>query len=132
MGFVRVFLAVLAFVLPVQAQDEDIRSVISDQISAFLVDDFATAFTFAAPNIKQIFQNSDRFGQMVSKSYPMVHRPAHYRFQALTDQNGSLQQDVLIRDTLGDYYIAEYSMVETANGWKISGVRIKRAAGVGV
>ena len=43
---------------PLAAQDqkvEAIEDVISSQIDAFLRDDFATAFTFASPNIQRLF-----------------------------------------------------------------------------
>ena len=54
--------AIVLMVTSVQAQETDIKSVISNQIQSFLKDDFATAFTYAAPNIKQIFGTPERFG----------------------------------------------------------------------
>ena len=131
MRLLKALAIILLFAVPVQAQEEEIRSVISDQITAFLADDFVTAFTFAAPNIKQMFQTPERFGRMVANGYPMVHRPADYQFQALRDGPDGLHQEVLIRDGLGVYYVAHYTLVETENGWKISAVRIIKAPGVG-
>ena len=52
-----------------------IESVISKQIEAFRADDFATAFTFASPNIRSMFGTPDNFGVMVRRGYPMVWRP---------------------------------------------------------
>ena len=36
------------------AQERDIQAVITQQIEAFQVDDFAQAFTYASPNIQAI------------------------------------------------------------------------------
>ena len=123
-------LAVMLFLaLPAQAQD--IESVISDQITAFRADDFATAFTFAAPNIVRMFQTPENFGQMVRNGYPMVYRPQSYAFDRRMQANGVTYQNVLIEGPDGNGYIAEYAMVETENGWKISGVRIFQLEGLG-
>ena len=64
------------------AQDAQgaIREVISDQIAAFEADDFATAFGFASPAIREMFGTPDRFGRMVREGYPMVWRPGGVRF----------------------------------------------------
>ncbi len=130
--FPIILLAVLFLALPLRAQEQDIRTVINDQISAFRADDFATAFTFAAPNIRMMFQTPDRFGQMVREGYPMVYRPQSYAFEELRDTGGSKLQSVLIEGQDGYYYIAEYDMVLTGQGWKIRGVRIFKTEGVGV
>lgn len=109
------------------ADESAVQQVISDQIAAFQVDDFATAFTFASPSIKRMFGDSDRFGQMVRNGYPMVWRPADVQFlEAETFDNG-VRQHVLIRDQDGVYYELQYDMIEGKEGWKINGVLVKRA-----
>ena len=130
----RIVSAIIAFVLmvmPVQAQQDEIKSVISGQIQSFLKDDFATAFTYAAPNIKQMFGTPERFGQMVSNGYPMVHRPSEVTFQDLVENDGAFTQDVLLRDVQGLYYVARYTMVMIDGEWQISGVQVLQSAGVG-
>lgn len=130
--FLTALFAILFLTLPLRAQEQDIRTVIDEQISAFRADDFETAFTYAAPNIRMMFQTPDRFGEMVREGYPMVHRPQSYVFEELRDAGGSRLQNVLIEAQDGYYYIAEYDMVQTEQGWKIRGVRIFRTEGVGV
>ncbi len=130
--FLTALFAILFLTLPLRAQEQDIRTVIDEQISAFRADDFETAFTYAAPNIRMMFQTPDRFGEMVRQGYPMVHRPQSYVFEELRDAGGSKFQNVLIEAQDGYYYIAEYDMVQTEQGWKIRGVRIFRTEGVGV
>ena len=108
-----------------------IETTIQGQIDAFLADDFATAFTFASPNIKMLFGNSERFGQMVQNGYPMVWRPGEVRFLELRDINGALWQKVMIRDRAGEFHILDYQMIQGADGWRINGVQILRRPDVG-
>ena len=68
---ISAILVALALALPAKA-NEDIEKVISNQIDAFLADDFETAFTYASPMIKDIFGTPEKFGQMVRQGYPMV------------------------------------------------------------
>ena len=132
MRFLSMIVALFIMVLPLKAQQDEIRSVISGQIQSLLKDDFDTAFSYAAPNIKQMFQTPERFGQMVANGYPMVHRPAEITFQDLVETDGEYTQDVLLRDVQGLYYVARYTMVMVGDSWQISGVNILESAGVGV
>lgn len=111
--------------------DPGIEGTIQRQIDAFLVDDFATAFTFASPNIKMLFGSPERFGQMVQNGFPMVWRPGEVRFLELRDINGALWQKVMIRDQAGGMHMLDYQMIEGADGWRINGVQILRAPDVG-
>ncbi len=112
-----------------QAQTElppepGIEATITAQIDAFLKDDFATAFSYASPNIQGFFGTSDRFGQMVRQGYPMVWRPDDVQYLELRDVAGNLWQKVLIRDRTGGVHVLDYQMIETGDGWKINGVQI--------
>jgi hypothetical protein len=115
------------------AQDAQsaITATIQNQIDAFLSDDFETAFSFASPNIKQMFGSSERFGSMVRQGYPMVWRPGSVRYLELEEKSGGLYQKVLVTDAQGVPHVLEYQMVETPDGWQINGVRILRAPEVG-
>lgn len=124
----------LALTAPAAAQTADragIETTIRSQIDAFLADDFATAFTFAAPNIKGIFRTPENFGAMVRNGYPMVYRPASVRMLELREEAGSLRQKVMVTDAEGRSHILEYQMLTTPDGWQINGVQLLRAAGVG-
>ncbi|MAD94297.1 MAG: DUF4864 domain-containing protein [Rhodobacteraceae bacterium] len=130
----RLLVAIVTLVLlalPVKAQQDEIKSAISGQIQSFLQDDFKTAFTYAAPNIKKIFVTPERFGQMVTNGYPMVHRPSEVTFQELVEVDGTFKQDVLLRDVQGLYYVARYTMVLIDGAWQISGVQVLKSTGVG-
>ncbi len=131
----RLVLAVLIAIgltAPLNAQNADpITGVIQDQIEAFKQDDFATAFSFASPSIKQMFGSADRFGMMVRQGYPMVWRPADVQYLDQSTEGGRVFQNVLITDAQGVPHLLEYQMIQTPEGWQINGVRFLQAPAVG-
>jgi len=120
---------------PFKAQDGPgaaITGVIRSQIDAFLQDDFATAFSFASPDIRALFGTPDRFGAMVRNGYPMVWRPSDVRFLDLREIDGALWQAVMMRDAAGRTHVLGYQMEQQPDGsWKIDGVQILRAPEAG-
>ena len=116
----------LALALPAKA-NEDIEKVISDQIDAFLADDFENAFTYASPMIKDIFGTPEKFGQMVRQGYPMVWRPSEVNFLSIDRRGKELWQNVMVRDAEGALYILEYQMVPGGTGWLINEVHVRKA-----
>ena len=112
---------------PAKAQDDEIRSVITQQLQAFQVDDFETAFTFASPMIQSIFRNPQRFGQMVRNGYPMVWRPADVQFGRIETRSGRTVQIVYFTDQAGRMFEAEYEMIQSGEAWEINGVAIREA-----
>ncbi len=106
------------------AQNAEIEANISAQIQAFKADDFATAFTFASPNIQRLFGSPENFGIMVRRGYPMVWRPTDVRFLELREINGALWQKVMVVDGDGRIHILDYQMIRQENGWKINGVQL--------
>ena len=128
-----VVVLVLAIGGPARAEDPQaaIRDVISDQIAAFEHDDFATAFTYASPMIRQLFGSPDRFGAMVRQGYPMVWRPGEVRFAALDQRDGRTLQRVMVTDEAGVLHVLEYEMVTVDGAWRIDGVRLLEEGSVG-
>ena len=132
MKFLTTLICAVMLALPSNAQQKEIQGVISSQLQSFLEDDFTTAFTFAAPNIKKMFGTPERFARMVAQGYPMVHRPAEVQFQSLSKHAEGFNQDVLLRDVQGNYFVAHYTMTQNDGVWQISGVSIEKLPGVGV
>ena len=110
-----------------RAQDADVSDVISRQIEAFRADDFATAFTYASPSIRNLFGTPENFGRMVVQGYPMVWRPAEVDFEQTQRGDGTARQIVRIEDAAGRVFYLGYDMIQTETGWKIAGVQILRA-----
>lgn len=129
----RLFLTlslVVGLSLPARAQSDEIVGVITSQIEAFQANDLDKAFSHASPTIKGMFGNSERFGVMVERGYPMVWRPADVKFGPLRIVNGRNVQIVFFTDQTGAIFEASYEMIETGQGWQINGVSLKEA-GVG-
>lgn len=120
----------LSMVGGASAQGADIEDVINRQMDAFKADDFSTAFTFASPNIRNMFRTPENFGRMVAQGYPMVWRPAEIEYLDLREEGGSLKQTIRIVDQKGGVHLLDYSMIETPDGWKINGVQILQAPDV--
>lgn len=108
-----------------------IEGIIQNQMNAFVADDFATAFTFASPNIKGIFGTAENFGAMVAQGYPMVYRPDAVQMLELRSVAGNLWQRVMITDATGRTHLLDYMMIDTADGWQINAVQLLPQAGVG-
>ena len=111
-------------------REPDIEAIISAQIDAFKMDDFARAFSFASPGIQSFFGSSDRFGSMVRNGYPMVWRPGDVEYLELRDVSGNLWQRVKIIDQSGRTHVLDYQMIRTQTGWKINGVQLLPSSGV--
>lgn len=125
-ALIPVVAVIVGLAAPLRANEAAIRSVIDNQIEAFLNNDLSEAFTHASPMIQQLFGTPGRFGQMVREGYPMVWRPDEVTFLPLGDVNGRPVQPVMLRDSAGALHILDYDMIQTDKGWKIDGVRLRR------
>ena len=111
-------------------QDEaDFRAIITDQISAFEADDAPRAYSRAAPMIRQIYPDADRFMGMVKQGYPSVYRPKSYSFgKAGFSASGRPIQRVTIVGPDGITYEAIYTMERQPDGtWQITGCALVRS-----
>jgi hypothetical protein len=104
-----------------------IESTIQSQMDAFLKDDVVTAFTFASPNIRNMFQTPENFGRMVQQGYPMVWRPEDVTFGDLRSIAGGLYQTVIVKDAAGNLHHLDYRMEMIDGEWRIAGVQILQA-----
>ena len=128
--FVWISMALGATAQSALPPEKGIEDTIQGQVDAFLVDDFAGAFTFASPMIQGIFGSAERFGAMVKNGYPMVWRPAEVEFLDLRRVNGLPVQRVMVRDAAGKQHFLDYQMIPGEAGWLINGVSIVEAPGV--
>ena len=134
MRVLLVLLVIFGFSTPAAAfSDADrtaIQSTIEQQLQAFLQDDGATAYSFAAPNIKQMYPSVDAFMAMVRQGYPQVYRPRSHSFGELKEEPGYLTQSVDIVDADGVYWTAVYTLRQEADGsWKITGCYLVKKPG---
>lgn len=126
---IAAFLCCIAFA-PAARADDPVRtaqSLIEQQIEAFLHDDAATAYSFAAPGIKALFPDKDTFFAMVKKSYQPVYHPGNYAFgkSRAIDNGAVVYQEVLIAGTDDKDWTAIYQITRQPDGrYKINGVQI--------
>jgi hypothetical protein len=113
-----------------RADEGAMRSVISDQIEAFLAENAARAFEHASPFIQRKFGTAETFGDMVRNGYPMVWEPSDVTFLDLETIDGTPYQSVRMRGPGGKSWIVEYEMIEVDGTWRINGVRVREAPGL--
>src|SRR5215813_1666291 len=98
MRAVALQIALLAFASPAVAADDvaAAQDVIRSQEQAFGRDDAAAAYSYAAPEIKQIFPNAAVFMSMVQKGYAPVYRHKTFEFGAAKTDGDWIAQRVHI------------------------------------
>jgi len=108
-----------------------VRSVISDQLDAFLAEDAARAYSHASPGIRQLFPGEERFMGMVQRDYAPVYRSRSREFRDLRQTALGPVQEVVLIGPNGQEWLALYTMEQQPDGsWKIAGVRLVRQEGV--
>jgi hypothetical protein len=129
----RAFILTLAFLLglAVPAQADDIATahgVIRAQEQAFGRDDAASAYSHAAPEIRQLFPQADIFLQMVRQGYPPVYRHRSFEFGEARNADGHIAQRVHIVDENGEAWEAMYTLERQPDGsLKITGCSLLKA-----
>ena len=126
-------LALVFAALPTRAGDSGgaIRAVITDQFDAFLASDLDRAYNHASPMIQRKFPSPEIFGEMVRTGYPMIWRPARTEMLDLVETPNGPVQKVLVEDTAGRLYEADYEMRLIGGEWRINGVYLRSMPGLG-
>ncbi|MCB1478844.1 MAG: DUF4864 domain-containing protein [Tepidamorphaceae bacterium] len=132
---IAVIIVVTVFVPAVSAiaAEEDkarVQAVITGQIEAFLQDDAAGAYSYAAPVIRRTFPTPEAFIAMVRRGYSPVYRPQSYSFGQYGMRGDTHIQSLDVIGPDGQYYVAVYTLMETDGGFVITGCYIKPAQGV--
>ena len=124
------FAFLTGFAAPAFAADDvaTAQSVIRAQEQAFGRDDFATAYSHAAPAIRQIFPDPESFMAMVRNSYAPVWRHKSFEFGEARAADGKIAQRVHILDAEGVPWEALYTLELQPDGsLKISGCVLLKA-----
>lgn len=124
------FLALLAFATPATAADDvaAAQSVIRAQEQALARDDAASAYSYAAPAIHQIFPQAEIFMTMVQHQYAPVYRHKSFEFGEARTEGGQVAQRVHIIDANGEAWEAMYTLEQQADGsYKITGCMLLKA-----
>jgi hypothetical protein len=116
--------------VPAQAGEAEVKAaqgVIQNQFEAFLADDAARAYSFAAPNIKRFYPTQQSFMSMVENGYMPVRRPQSYAFGKSQETSATaIVQQVLLVGPDGKTYEAVYTLEMQPDGsWLITGVSMR-------
>jgi hypothetical protein len=124
-----VALMMTLIVPPAHADDVSAaQGVIRAQEQAFVHDDAAVAYSYAAPAIKQIFPAPDIFMSMVQKGYPPVYRHQSFEFGDSKTEGSSVAQRVHIIDANGEAWEALYTLEQQEDGsYKITGCSLLKS-----
>ena len=118
----RAFAFLVAFLIglgsPALAADDvaAAQGVIRSQEQAFSHDDAAAAYSYAAPELKQIFPQADIFMSMVQNSYTPVYRHKSFEFGESRAADGKIAQRVHIIDANGEAWEALYTLEQQPDG----------------
>ena len=124
--------SLIAFATPACAADDAAaaQSIIRSQEQALGNDDAATAYSFAAPAIRDMFPDAETFIAMVRKSYAPVYRHKSFEFGEARVSDGKIAQRVHIVDADGELWEALYTLEQQPDGSvKITGCVLVKAAG---
>jgi hypothetical protein len=104
------------------------QGVIRAQEQAFARDDAATAYSHAAPAIREIFPAPDIFMSMVQNGYAPVYRHKSFEFGESKSEGNSVSQRVHIVDANGEAWEALYTLEQELDGsYKITGCSLLKA-----
>jgi hypothetical protein len=125
MRTVFLLLALLfALASPARAADDvaAAQDVIRSQEQAFSRDDAAAAYSYAAPEIHQIFPQANIFMLMVQHTYSAVYRHRSFEFGEARTEGRWIAQRVHIVDANGEAWEALYTLEQQPDGsLKITG-----------
>jgi hypothetical protein len=120
----------LSLSAPARAADDvaTAQAVIRSQVEALGRDDAATAYSYAAPAIHDMFPQAELFLSMVQHSYAPVYRHKSFEFGEARVSDGTIAQRVHIIDADGVPWEALYTLeLEPDGSVKISGCMLLKA-----
>jgi hypothetical protein len=117
-ALVLLTVCLIGLAVPTRAGDDvaAAQAVIRSQAEAFSRDDAATAYSYAAPAIHDMFPQADIFMSMVQRSYAPVYRHKSFEFGEARVEGGWIAQRVHIVDENGEAWEALYTLEQEADG----------------
>jgi hypothetical protein len=114
---------------PVRADEaSDVQGVISSQLEAFARDDAQAAYAFAAPAIREQFDDAASFLAMVKSAYPAVYRHRSAEFGVEQRDGERVRQAIVFVDADNDVWAGVYLLARQPDGaWRIEGCALRRS-----
>jgi hypothetical protein len=115
---------------PVQTPDpsleeQEIRSVIQQQLDAFTFNDYESAYKLASKKIKDRF-SQDEYTEMVRADYLQISKSIRVSFGEIHFSSDPAHAIVRV-EIVGFNHkkvTAEYQMIREEDGWKVDGITI--------
>ena len=109
-------------------EENEIKSIVNQQLEAFKNDDFEKAYSFASPTIKKMFSSPEVFRKMVIGGYQAVYRPQSIKIGSVEITKGVATLKVYLVDPNGEFVTANYLMEQQEDGeWLIGGCILSKA-----
>ena len=109
-------------------EENEIKSIVNQQLEAFKNDDFEKAYSFASPTIKKMFSSPEVFRKMVIGGYQAVYRPQSIKIGSVEIIKGVATLKVYLVDPNGEFVTANYLMEQQEDGeWLIGGCVLSKA-----
>ncbi|SLN60640.1 hypothetical protein AQS8620_02741 [Aquimixticola soesokkakensis] len=108
------------------------EAVVREQLEAFDTRDVARAWSHASDTIKGLFGSIETFARMVEQGYPPIWDSAGARLIGERAEGGRQIVEMAVTGENGREQVFEYTLIETAQGWKIDGVRPIELPGLAV
>jgi hypothetical protein len=106
------------------------RMLIQTQLDALRRDDFAAAYTVAAPSMKVLYPTLQAYTQVMRGRYAPLIRPRTVVFGTVTRTSQGPVQRVFITGNDGRAYVANYSLQRQPDDtWLIAGHTVTRDSG---
>lgn len=117
-----------------EAEVRAAQQTVESQLKAFQAGDGTLAYSFAAPNIKQIFPSPEIFMSMVRQGYAPIFKPQNYSFGTAEEPSPTtIVQQVMITGPDGKDYEASYRLELQPDGvFRITGVSMRAANSLAV
>lgn len=113
------------------ADRQAVQWVINSQISAFKADDHQSAYSYAAPNVRQVFPTVEGFISMVQRDYQPLYRPVSYSFGRSSLEAGEVFQELLVTDDRHHVWQVIYTLEQQEDdSWKVTNVLMLPYQGV--
>ena len=128
LGFVVGFALVSPKVFADEAAPVDAKSVVERQIRAFERGDDASAWSLAAPSIRDKFSSAEEFAGMVKERYPPVYRHRSVEFGPAAQRGDEVGMVVTLVSEDNEVWSALFVVSKQGDGaWRTSSCLLAKA-----
>jgi hypothetical protein len=107
-----------------------IEHAIRTQIRAYATRNANLAFAKLAPSTQRFFGQPDRFLRSVAQDIPAILDTRRFAFLGVEQIGRRIVQQVLITDSIGSEWLAEFQLEQLKNGdWRIKGCVVQGTPG---